>query len=234
MKMLFKGTKSYSSMSMGDIGKSMDLMKEGTKEKKACGMNDFQTSEQFDVEPPKKGDQLTEMYSLAKSKDFLGGETCSTTCIASARGLARMGAYMANKGSLGGKQYISEETWDKMHADLKPDFADYHLFMNMSAGGLCKFGMDEEQKSKQKAFAKAMHSHMHDGREDFWGWIGHGGSIMQWHPETKVSVGYVPFDFLDTDYVNKRGKELQKIVIDIVKGRYQAPIKDKGCGFMCC
>ena len=79
-----------------------------------------------------------------------------------------------------------------------------------------------------------MHDHMHNGREGYYGWIGHGGSIMNWHPEEKVSFGYVPFDFLDTDYVNKRAKELQKIVIDIVKGTYQAPVKDTGCMVLPC
>ena len=79
-----------------------------------------------------------------------------------------------------------------------------------------------------------MHDHMHNGREGYYGWIGHGGSIMNWHPEEKVSFGYVPFDFLDTDYVNKRAKELQKIVIDIVKGTYQAPVKDSGFMFLSC
>jgi len=74
-----------------------------------------------------------------------------------------------------------------------------------------------------------MHEQMHDGREGFVGWIGHGGSVMQWHPETKVSVGYVPFDFLDTDYSNKRGKELQEIVMAIVNKKADtiADAKDK-------
>ena len=43
------------------------------------------------------------------------GESPSVNCIASARGLAKMAAFMANKGTFDGSEYISEETWDKFH-----------------------------------------------------------------------------------------------------------------------
>jgi len=96
---------------------------------------------------------------------------------------------------------------------------DYNLATTFDRGGFCHFGMTEEQKIKLLPFTVNMHEQMHEGREGFRGWIGHGGSVMQWHPESKVSIGYVPFDFLDTDYCNKRGKELQEIVMAIVKAK---------------
>ena len=60
---------------------------------------------------------MEEMYYLAKSRDFLASDTYSTTCMSNARSLAVMGAYMANKGTLNGKQLISEQTWETMHSE---------------------------------------------------------------------------------------------------------------------
>ena len=44
-----------------------------------------------------------------------------------------------------------------------------------------------------------------EGRDGFIGWMGYGGSVMQYHPEEKIGFGYVPFNFCDVDAVNKRG-----------------------------
>jgi len=49
----------------------------------------------------------------------------------------------------------------------------------------------------------------YNGRDGFVGWMGYGGSVLQWNPEHKVGFGYVPFDFIDIDVCNKRGAELQ-------------------------
>ena len=59
---------------------------------------------------------MSEVFNkLTTTKEFKMGESPSLNCIASARGLAKMAAYMANKGTFGGSEYISEETWDKFH-----------------------------------------------------------------------------------------------------------------------
>jgi len=55
---------------------------------------------------------------------------------------------------------------------------DYHFVTTFDKGGLCHFGMTDEQKKNQLPFTKDMHKQMHDGREGFMGWIGHGGSVM--------------------------------------------------------
>ena len=55
------------------------------------------------------------------------------------------------------------------------------------------------------------------GREGFIGWMGFGGSVMQWHPELKIGFGYVPFDLNYLDRRNVRGAALQKIVVECVK-----------------
>ena len=51
-------------------------------------------------------------------------------------------------------------------------------------------------------------------REGFHGWMGLGGSVVQWHPELKIGFAFVP-TLLDTmDMFNARGAALQQIVKD--------------------
>ena len=46
--------------------------------------------------------------------------------------------------------------------------------------------------------------------EDGWvGWMGLGGSLLQWHPELRISFAFVP-SFLDwSDLDNTRAKTIQ-------------------------
>lgn len=57
-----------------------------------------------------------------------------------------------------------------------------------------------------------------NGREGFIGWMGYGGSVMQWHPELKIGFGYVPSDFNVLDFNNTRGARLQRVVKQCVRG----------------
>ena len=43
---------------------------------------------------------------------------------ASARSMGKWAAFLANKGTLDGKQLIKEETWDLMHKDPKKEIMD--------------------------------------------------------------------------------------------------------------
>ena len=54
--------------------------------------------------------------------------------------------------------------------------------------------------------------------EDGWvGWMGLGGSLLQWHPELRISFAFVP-SFLDwSDLDNARAKTLQVRLKVIVK-----------------
>mgnify|MGYP000099475501 CR=1 FL=1 len=54
---------------------------------------------------------------LYADRKFRRGESNSFGGFASARGLAKMAAYMANEGTFEGKQLIKKETWDKFHAN---------------------------------------------------------------------------------------------------------------------
>lgn len=46
-------------------------------------------------------------------------------------------------------------------------------------------------------------------REGFYGWMGFGGSVLQWNPDLQLGIGYVPADLFNNDFVNYRASLLQ-------------------------
>ena len=70
---------------------------------------------------------------------------------------------------------------------------------------------------KEKDITKTMNEHMHNKRDGWYGWVGYGGSIFNWHPELKIGFSYVPNDLLICDFVNYRGSILQELVVQAVK-----------------
>ena len=54
-------------------------------------------------------------------------------------------------------------------------------------------------------------------RDGFVGWMGFGGSVMQWHPELKIGFGYIPTCLHWYDLENLRGGKLQKKAIECTK-----------------
>ena len=53
-------------------------------------------------------------YNTVKQRQC---ENPSAGSYANARGLAKLAAIMANKGSFNGKLFLSEESWEELHAD---------------------------------------------------------------------------------------------------------------------
>lgn len=150
-------------------------------------------------------------------------ELVSCTCLASARGLGRLAGFMANKGKIGDQQLISEATWDAMHADptfspLLPD----GMGSIFTAGGLCYFDLEEIQKHPRNEFfgnkpmTKDLEYQLHAHRKGYYGWVGAGGCILQWHAEKQIGFGYVPSDFMEMDFYNYRGSVLQGVVSQCV------------------
>ena len=52
-----------------------------------------------------------------------------------------------------------------------------------------------------------------EGREGFYGWMGFGGSIFQWHPELDIGFAFVPTSLHVLDFLNERGKRYQAEVL---------------------
>ena len=55
------------------------------------------------------------------------------------------------------------------------------------------------------------------GREGFYGWMGFGGSIFQWHPRHEIGFGFVPTSLHVLDILNERGKTYQAEVLRCVE-----------------
>jgi CubicO group peptidase (beta-lactamase class C family) len=137
------------------------------------------------------------------------GETPSANANCSARGLAKIAAMMATGGSWAGTEYLNKGAWAALHAD--PIEADMG-FTNttFTQGGVAHFTECNQSSTRmQKA--------INEGREGFYGWMGLGGSLFQWHPEHKIGFAYVPTSLNVIDLVNERGKAYQAEVLRCIK-----------------
>jgi len=100
------------------------------------------------------------------------GETPSANGNCSARGLAKVGAVLANKGKFDNVTLLTPTTWEAFHSGATlGDLFGYQVLF--TEGGVASFKGDE----------------VTDG---FYGWSGYGGSCFQWNPELGVSFAYIP------------------------------------------
>ena len=137
------------------------------------------------------------------------GETPSANAHGSARGLARIAAMMAAGGRLGGVEYLDTTAWEQLHKDPAPAMMGGVLPTRFTQGGVDQFLPSlGDSTLLSRAF--------NDGREGFYGWMGLGGSIFQWHPEKEVGFAFVPTSLHVLDFLNERGKLLQAEVLQCV------------------
>eukprot|EP00927_Polykrikos_kofoidii_P077744 TRINITY_DN7465_c0_g1_i4.p1 TRINITY_DN7465_c0_g1~~TRINITY_DN7465_c0_g1_i4.p1 ORF type:complete len:451 (+),score=47.32 TRINITY_DN7465_c0_g1_i4:70-1422(+) len=111
---------------------------------------------------------------------------------ATARALAEVAAAMVNGGELltGARLITAKGLADAMgDPDEKTMFGIPFSFTN---AGWCEFG---------------------NLRRGWVGWMGYGGSVMQWHPETVMGFGYA-MNLLEPCFVNARALQLQKAALD--------------------
>lgn len=149
------------------------------------------------VPPPIVGFQDLDFFN---HENMARGETPSANTHASARGLAKLAAALANKGEWQGRKVVGETGWASMHA--LPKAASMGLPTTFTQGGVALFGDEDAALSP---IGKALNK----GREGFYGWMGLGGSIFQWHPEKKIGFAFVPTQLHLLDLVNERGKAFQ-------------------------
>ncbi len=127
-----------------------------------------------------------------------------------ARGLAKLAAIMANGGEFGGQTLMSRNAWQQIHAN--PINRKMTLFNSaFTQGGLAQFADDGKAP---KSLAAALNA----DREGFFGWLGYGGSIFQWHPELRIGFAYVPTALNPLDFFNQRGKTYQQQTVQCVRG----------------
>lgn len=158
--------------------------------------------------PPVKGTGRMDYFN---DPLFSKGETPSANAKCTARGLAKIAAMMSLGGRWNGTEYLNKEAWQAMHeAPIEADMGTFST--TFTQGGVALFAKPPPSGSKlDKAF--------NIGREGFFGWMGLGGSIFQWHPEHEIGFGYVPTSLNVLDFVNERGKAYQAEVVSCIERR---------------
>ena len=106
---------------------------------------------------------------------------------------------MANGGSFKGKTILSSPGWEALHAN--PTLGNLFGSLNciFTQGGVSKF--EESDKTETQ------------GRDGYYGWLGYGGSIFQWHPQYKVGFAYTPTLLEWYSPLNNKGRLLQGEVL---------------------
>lgn len=153
----------------------------------------------------------------------LRGESPSSSGVCSARGLAKVGAVMANGGELDGFKIMSKRAWDAMHSglSLKHDNALKDPGWSpteMSQGGVAYYRELEDEPESLRKIRRL--------RSGYFGWTGLGGSVFQWHPNLKIGFGYTSTLLAWYDNLNMRGGRLQYEVRKCAEAAAEAKRKE--------
>jgi len=159
--------------------------------------------------PPPAFSEMTGL-DYFNAHEFGKGETSSANATCSARGLARLGAMMSAGGKLDGREFLSESAWQALHAKPMEAMMGAVMPTRFTQGGVdCFQPCGPRSPIIERAF--------NHGREGFYGWMGFGGSIFQWHPEKDISFAFVPTSLHYLDFLNERGKCYQAEVLRCVR-----------------
>jgi len=137
--------------------------------------------------------KLGTIFSFFNSDLGRTAELPSLNANCSARGLAIIGACMANHGRFKGVQILSEDAWSALHSDPTEKLLFNKLKTNLTTGGVQVY-------------------------PNGWvGWGGIGGSTFQWHPQLGLSFAYIP-TYLDWgDLTFSKAANLQARVEECLK-----------------
>lgn len=152
--------------------------------------------------------------SVFNEPDFSRGETPSANATCSAAGLARVAAMMAGRGTLDGQTFLSPGAWQALHEHPLEAPLGGMLTTRFTQGGVDTFTAPTPASTQAER-------DFNEGREGFYGWMGLGGSIFQWHPELDIGFAFVPTSLHVLDFLNERGKAYQAEVLACV-GRLPA------------
>ena len=154
---------------------------------------------------------LTGMTGLGffNEPNFAKGETPSANATCSARGLAKVAAMMAAGGKWEGREFLTGQGWKMLHEHpLKASMGN--LFVTrFTQGGVDSFVRSTRESSR-------IERDFNEGREGFFGWMGLGGSIFQWHPGQEIGFAFVPTSLHVLDFLNERGKRYQAEILKCV------------------
>jgi len=140
---------------------------------------------------------------------FAKGETPSANATCSALGLAKIAAMMSAGGKLQGREFLSEEGWKAMHEHPLKALMGGMMTTRFTQGGVdCFTPVTSSSTRAERDF--------NEGREGFYGWMGFGGSILQWHPGLDIGFAFVPTSLHALDFFNERGKRYQAELLKCV------------------
>ncbi len=147
--------------------------------------------------------------SFFNDRSIRMGETPSANATCSARALAKIAAMMSTGGKFGATEILSGAAWTALHDG--PDRKSMGFATTtFTQGGVAKFTTADD------SFTITDHR-FNAGREGFFGWMGLGGSLFQWHPQHQIGFGYVPTSLNVLDLFNERGKAYQAEVLRCVR-----------------
>jgi CubicO group peptidase (beta-lactamase class C family) len=112
---------------------------------------------------------------------------------------------MANGGAINGQHVLGATGHAALHAD--PIVREMTIMDNrFTQAGLALFHDADAVKGPLEAGISL-------GRDGFYGWMGLGGSVFQWHPQRRIGFAYVPTALNPIDLFNERGKSYQKAIV---------------------
>jgi CubicO group peptidase (beta-lactamase class C family) len=138
------------------------------------------------------------------------GETPSANAHSSARGLAKIAAMMSAGGNFGEHEYLTKPAWDALHDGAIRANMNGLFITHFTQGGINEFIECTLDSSK-------LEREFNSGREGFYGWMGLGGSLFQWHPRLDIGFAFVPTTLHVLDFLNERGKTYQAEVLRCIK-----------------
>ena len=146
-----------------------------------------------------------ELFGTFDSAPWLPAQVPSAGAKCSARGLAKLAAAMANGGAINGQQVLGETGHAALHAD--PIVRKMTIMDNrFTQAGLALFRDADAATGPLEAGISL-------GRDGFYGWMGLGGSVFQWHPQKRIGFAYVPTALNPIDLFNERGKSYQQAIV---------------------
>ena len=108
--------------------------------------------------------------------------TCTSGGQSNAKSLAKLAAVMANRGSRFGVTLMSEESWEKAHAEYPPttdEVIAYNGKLPMTKAG---FGADLPSYMFERT------DHVLTSTGKWFGWGGASGATMMWNPERDMAI----------------------------------------------
>ena len=133
----------------------------------------------------KKGKPVSGFMHIVNTPEYRMGEAASWNVHATADGMAKLGAYMVNGGSLNGRRLLSQETIDEFHSNpVTETEIPLGLRTSFTRGGVNRWGKQYAESVERnpganiEGISEIVEERAHRNRDGWYGWMGLGGSIF--------------------------------------------------------